>query len=191
MNTFRTLPFKKILFYTNIVLSSLLLLGSGWLIIRIIQPAPTASNGAGPTEPSTLQPGQAAPDFTLDALQGPPIHLADQTGQVVIVNLWATWCPPCRAEMPMLDAFQAVYVGQGVTVLAVNSEEDVQTVQDFITKNGFTFQVLLDPQAEMQVRFGVLGLPTTFVIDRQGVIQAIHLGEITEEQLKAVVEPLL
>ena len=93
--------------------------------------------------------------------------------------------------MPMLDAFQAVYVGQGVTVLAVNSEEDVQTVQDFITKNGFTFQVLLDPQAEMQVRYGLLGLPTTFVIDRQGVIQAIHLGEITEEQLKAVVEPLL
>lgn len=134
---------------------------------------------------------QTAPDFTLTSLSSETVHLSDYTGQVVLINFWATWCPPCRAEMPTINAFYEAHKEAGFVVLAVNSQEEAATVERFIQTNGFSFPVLLDLQASVTDRYQVRGLPTTFIIDRDGFIQHVQSGEITPEQLEAVVVPLL
>jgi DsbE subfamily thiol:disulfide oxidoreductase len=146
---------------------------------------------SGGSDPGPALRGFAAPDFELQSLSGQTVSLDDYAGQVVIVNLWATWCPPCRLEMPGLNRFHTAHKDQGLVVLAVNAQEAEPQVASFIEEMGFTFQVLLDSQGQVISRYDVRSFPTTFVIDRQGVIQYVHTGAITVEQLQAVVGPLL
>jgi peroxiredoxin len=134
---------------------------------------------------------QTAPDFRLTSLSSETVHLSDYAGQIVLINFWATWCPPCRAEMPAINAFYEAHKEAGFVVLAVNSQEEAATVERFIQANSFSFPVLLDLQASAMDRYQVRGLPTTFIIDRDGFIQHVQTGEITPEQLEAVVVPLL
>jgi len=110
---------------------------------------------------------------------------------VILVNTWATWCPPCKAEMPAINKFYEAHQNDGLVVLAINSQEDVATVQQFINVQGFTFPVLLDTQASVINQYKVRGLPTTFIIDRDGVIRYVHTGAITQQQLEDVIGPLL
>ncbi|GAB4418371.1 MAG: TlpA disulfide reductase family protein [Anaerolineae bacterium] len=138
-----------------------------------------------------IRVGQPAPDFSLPALNGETIRLNDLKGQVVLVNLWATWCPPCKAEMPVIDTFYQAQQQAGFTALMVNAQEDGATVQAFIKANGFGFPVLLDSQGELMNLYGVRGLPTTFIVDRNGLVRHIQSGAITEAELEAVVSPLL
>ncbi len=180
---------KPIWFYLNIALAAALIMaGVGmllWLGERSSQSTANASDPAGD------QQGQAAPDFTLLSPEGETISLSDYAGQVVLVNTWATWCPPCKAEMPTLNAFYEAHKEDGLVVLAVNSQEEADTVRRFIQANGFSFPVLLDSQGEVMSRYNVRGLPTSFVIDRDGSIKYVHTGEITRQQLEAVIKPLL
>jgi peroxiredoxin len=176
---------RKKWLYLNIgVAITLIAVGVGSLLWMGQQPATSAPQ---PTTPA----GATAPDFALFSPEGQEIGLSDYEGQVILINWWATWCPPCKAEMPALNAFYETYQADGFVVLAVNSQEGASTVKDFIQNNGFTFPVLLDSQGQVMNRYHVRALPTSFIIDRQGVIQHIQTGEISPQQLEAIVEPLL
>jgi thiol-disulfide isomerase/thioredoxin len=136
-------------------------------------------------EPPRVSPlqGSAAPDFTAATLAGDQASLAQFQGRPIILNFWATWCGPCREEMPM---FQQLYeTGQegGLVVLAANVEEDPALIQPYVEELGLTFDILLDQQAGLAQQYRVTGLPTTFFIDRQGLIQHVQLGPVTEELL--------
>jgi len=135
--------------------------------------------------------GFAAPIFNTAVLSGGETSLQDYAGDVVVVNFWATWCPPCKAEMPGINQFYEAYKDQGVVVLAVNAKEGEELVRPFIESSGFTFPVLLDPMGRIVNQYQVRSFPTTLVIDRNGVIQYIHSGMISPEELEAVVGPLL
>ncbi len=181
---------KKNWFYLNIAIALTLIgLGVGSLFWLGQQSAGRSSSAS---SQFVQQPGHSpAPDFSLASLAGDEISLSDYKGQVILVNLWATWCPPCKAEMPTLNAFYEAHRDDGFVVLAVNSQEGAATVKDFIQTNGFTFPVLLDANGEVMGRYHVRALPTSFIIDRNGLIQHIQSGEISAQQLTRIVEPLL
>ncbi len=147
-------------------------------------------NGASDVERAPVK-GYAAPIFNTAVLSGGETNLQDYVGDVVVVNFWATWCPPCKAEMPGINAFYEAYKDEGVVVLAVNAKEGEELVRPFIEANGFTFPVLLDPMGQIINLYQIRSFPTTLVIDRTGVIQYIHTGMISPQELEAVVGPLL
>ncbi len=176
--------------YVNMAVAMGLILVGLIFLFRLGSQQPANSS---PADVSRGAPGsgQAAPDFTLASLSGSPVSLSDYSGQVVLINLWATWCPPCKAEMPDIHRFYEAHRAKGFTVLAINNQEDSETVRRFIQANGFTFPVLLDGEAEVLDSYQVRGLPTSFIIDRQGRIQHVQTGAITERQLEKIVLPLL
>lgn len=121
--------------------------------------------------------GFLAPDFTLQTTTGDTIQLSSLRGQPVIVNFWATWCPPCRAEMPEIEQVWQDYQGQNLMILGVNQRENAITVERFKqTVVNMTFPVLLDTTAEIANQYGVVALPTTFFIDAEGQIQDVKIG---------------
>lgn len=152
-----------------------------------------SNNGqtAAQSAPQVMEQGQPAPTFTSPALTGGEIALADYAGEVVVVNFWATWCPPCKAEMPGINAFYERYQDEGLVVLAVNAKESEGLVRPFIEASGFTFPVLLDPAGSVVSQYQVRSFPTTIIIDRDGVVRHIQVGMISEAGLEEIVAPLL
>jgi peroxiredoxin len=144
------------------------------------------TGGAGPA-----RVGARVGDFVLANVQGQPVRLSDFEGKVVLVNGWATWCPPCRAEMPTLQAFYDIHREEGFELLAVNAGESQSAVSAFVSQAGFTFTVLLDPGERVLSGLGTSGLPTSFVIGRDGKVAYIHAGGITADVLETRVAPLL
>ena len=122
-------------------------------------------------------------DFTLNDLQGKPWHLHELNGKVVLVNFWATWCPPCRKEMPDLQALYDKYKEQGFVVLSI-SDEDAAKVEPFITERKITYPVLLDPGRKVNEEFQVEGIPKSFVYDRQGKLVAQSIDMRTRTQFE-------
>lgn len=121
--------------------------------------------------------GQAAPEFSLADLKGNAVRLANLKGKVVFVNVWATWCEPCRQEMPAMQALYTTLAGPDFEMLAVNSDQsDRSVVEHFVQGNGLSFPVLPDPNLQVAERYQVTGYPETFVIDRNGTIVAHELG---------------
>ena len=127
--------------------------------------------------------GALAPGFTLMNLEGEQVSLDDFRGRPVLINLWATWCGPCRIEMPAIQSRFEIYQDDGFAVLAVNFDEQQADVEAFRDEFGLTFQILLDPGAEVQKLYRNRSYPSTFFIDRAGVIQVQHIGVMTEGQL--------
>ncbi|MGE5602139.1 MAG: redoxin domain-containing protein [Nitrososphaerales archaeon] len=128
-----------------------------------------------------------APDFALEGLDGKTVSLADLRGKVVLLNFWATWCPPCKAEMPDLDALQREYgASRDFVVVGVNVGEDLATVKPFVAKNGLSFPIVLDHSGRVTTQlFGVRPLPTTYIIDREGFIRDAWNGQIAFEAMVA------
>jgi peroxiredoxin len=124
-------------------------------------------------------------NFTLADLAGRPWTLHELHGKVVLVNFWATWCPPCRKEMPDLDTLYRRFAGQGLVVLAV-SDDDAAKVRAFVEKGKFHFPVLLDPDSKVSQAFHVNGIPKTFIYDRQGRLAAQSIDMRTEKQFLAL-----
>jgi DsbE subfamily thiol:disulfide oxidoreductase len=123
-----------------------------------------------------------APDFELENLTGEKKHLADYQGKVVVLNFWATWCGPCKYEMPF---FQEIYesYSSDIAVLAVNNQESVDRVKPFVEEMGLTYEILMDKDGSVATQYQVLGFPTTYFIDPNGIIKFLHVGVLTEEQL--------
>ena len=120
---------------------------------------------------------QQAPDFSVAGLHGEPLALRAFRGQVVFLNFWATWCPPCKEEMPSMERLHRRYKDRGLTMLAISIDSDgARGVGDFVQKHGLTFLIGLDPKLEVANAYGIRALPSTFLIDRDGNTSAIALG---------------
>lgn len=120
----------------------------------------------------SLNLDKPAPEFTLNDLQGKPVSLSSFRGKVVILNFWATYCPPCVEEMPHLQAFYKDWVDKDVVLLAINAGgEDFSTVNSFMQKNGYTFTVLLDSRGEVAGKYNVNLIPVSVFIDQEGKIK--------------------
>jgi peroxiredoxin len=118
-----------------------------------------------------------APSFTLQSLDGEPMSLASQKGNVVMINFWATWCVPCRQEMPHLQALYEKYRGLGFELLAVNVEKDnADGARKWLAETPVTFPVLVDPNNEVTKLYKVQTMPTTVLIGRDGTMRFIHHG---------------
>ncbi len=138
--------------------------------------------------------GFFAPDFTLDTLQGDTIRLSDLRGRIVIVNFWATWCPPCRAETPALQSSYEQYKDAGVLVLGVNltDQDSLKDVGAFVKEFGLTYPILLDRDGSVGLRYRLQGLPSTFFINGQGVIRTLVIGgPMSETFIRSKIEALL
>ncbi len=122
-------------------------------------------------------------DFTLLDLQGKSWHLQDLKGKVVLVNFWATWCPPCRKEMPDLQALYDKYKDQGFVVLSI-SDEEAGKVSPFIAERKISYPVLLDPRRKVNEAFVVEGIPKSFVYDREGKLVAQSIDMRTRSQFQ-------
>jgi peroxiredoxin len=120
-------------------------------------------------------------DFTLTDLEGKPWRLKSLQGKVVLVNFWATWCPPCRKEMPDLESLYKQFQQQGLVILAITDEE-ASKVKPFIAERGITYTVLLDPGRKVNTLFHVMGIPKTFIYDRAGKLAAESIDMRTRKQ---------
>ncbi len=127
--------------------------------------------------------GGLAPDFEAVEISGGDFHLGQARGRIVVLNFWATWCEPCRAEMPLLEARSRGHEPEGLIVVGVNFDEPADLVSAFQAELGLTFPIVLDPGARIQALYHVLGYPTTFFVDGSGVIRFIHIGSMDEAQL--------
>jgi peroxiredoxin len=133
-----------------------------------------------------------APALTLSDTQGVVRSLADYRGQVVLVNLWATWCPPCKEEMPTLQAFYEAHKEDGFVIIAINDGDPTADVLKFVEDYDLTFPVWLDPTyIATEKAFHTLNLPSSFVIDREGTIQLTWVGGISSAMLEKHVTPLI
>ncbi len=139
-----------------------------------------------PMQKIGLQKGNLPPDFELRTPEGQIIRLSDLKGKKVILNFWATWCPPCRLEMPDMEKFYKKQKSKGIEILAVNltkTEKKRTDVPDFIKAYGITFPVLLDEETEVAQMYQVSSIPTSYLIDSDGVIREKLVGPMNEDMM--------
>lgn len=178
----------------NLLIAGVLLLGSAFIQITRVRSAQGGlapiSSAAVATNPAP-QPNHLAPEFALYDLNGSVVNLRDLQGKVVLINVWATWCPPCRAEMPMIQAAYEQYADQGFVVLAVNLRENPRTVAAFMQQFGLTFPALLDLDGNVSAAYRATVLPSSFFVDRQGVVRAVYRGPMSRSVIAGTVDQLL
>ncbi|MBD1401702.1 TlpA disulfide reductase family protein [Pelovirga terrestris] len=153
--------FKKI--------SALIVVVSGLLLL---------SGCPGGPPPSSVVIGEPAPEFTLLTMEGERVSLSDFRGQVVVLNFWATWCPPCREEKPTMEQLYQQKKNDGLVILAVNVEENPhQVVSQYLLQHSYSFPILLDGiKAEVQGLYGVFRYPESYIIDRDGIVVDHFIG---------------
>lgn len=121
--------------------------------------------------------GKKAPDFSLRDINDRVINLSAMRGKVVIINFWATWCPPCRAEMPSLNNLYRELRNKGLEVIAISTDRSASVVKDYLSKNPLDITIVVDSDNKVSRQFKVFSIPTTFLIDRNGIIIERYLGE--------------
>jgi cytochrome c biogenesis protein CcmG, thiol:disulfide interchange protein DsbE len=166
-----------------------LVAGVAWTLRSTVPPGGTTQGPA----PSPRE-GFAAPDFTLDLLGGGHVTLSELRGKAVVVNLWASWCPPCRAEMPALQRVYEANRDRGLEIVALNTtfQDSEAAAAEFVREFGLTFPVALDRNGEASRAYQLRALPTTFFIDRNGVIRGLVIGgPMSETTVQTTVEELL
>ncbi len=125
---------------------------------------------------NALALGQAAPDFTLKSMSGKNLNLAEQRGNIIVLNFWASWCGPCRKEMPVLQKFYDKYQDLGVSVWGVNVEQENQAGRDFLADLNLKFPILFDDTNTISKKYQVEAMPTTVIIDRDGLVRYAFKG---------------
>jgi len=132
--------------------------------------------GCSPSSAQGVEVGNLAPDFQLQNLDGQTVSLGNLQGKPVLINFWATWCPPCRSEMPYIQEVYEEWVNRGLVVLALNIGESSSKVEEFMQNHNLSFIVLLDTKQDIAQRYNITGIPTTFFIDKDGIIQDKIIG---------------
>lgn len=176
----------------------MILLGCGLLLLGVVSAFWLVDADARRSligeKPSTVIPAKvefAAPDLSLFDIQGNPVALADYRGKVVLVNNWATWCPPCKAEMPILQAYYEAHQAQDFILIAIDAGDAASQVLEYVQVYQLSFPVWLDPQMQALQAFRNDALPSSYVIDRQGVVRLAWTGAVDRETLEKFVTPLL
>lgn len=137
------------------------------LIVTVLAATALASSG---------MEGQPAPDFALKSSTGENMRLSEFRGDVVMINFWATWCGPCRQEMPLLNELYVRYERVGFNLLGVNIDDDSRRAMQMIEELGVTFPVLFDARKEVSKLYNVEAMPVTVLVDREGIVRYVHLG---------------
>ncbi|WP_121612165.1 peroxiredoxin family protein [Mesobacillus foraminis] len=143
--------------------------------------------------PEGLEVKNRAPDFTLQTLNGDEVKLSDYRGKKVLLNFWATWCPPCKAEMPYMQEMYDKYKKEGFEILAVNStvtEKSEKDVSEFVKKYELSFLIPMDEKNRVSSDYEILAYPTSFFIDANGVIRSKSVGGMTKEFLEKEIKKL-
>ncbi len=117
-----------------------------------------------------------APDFSLTGRDGNVVQLSNLKGNVVLINFWATWCAPCRQEMPLLDAIYKKYNRLGFEMLGINVEDDAKGAERYLKETPVTFPILFDPSGKVSKQYNVKAMPSTVLVDRQGNVRHVHFG---------------
>jgi len=140
----------------------------------------STSGSRPPSEPvKSIVAGNAAPDFQLEDTKGNTVSLADLRGKVVLVNFWATWCPPCKEEMPSMEKLNQLMAGNDFVMLAINTEENGRiVVPDFLQKTPYNFPILYDDKGVVQKRYGVFKFPESFVVGKDGIVVEKVIGPL-------------
>jgi thiol-disulfide isomerase/thioredoxin len=175
-------------------LIALIVIGFGFLALGVafmlkpgdLSPASTQDFSTIPVEVNL-----PAPELSLTSLDGLPVSLSDYSGSVILVNLWATWCPPCREEMPALQAFYEKYRSSGFMLIAIDQGETSEEVVPFSVEFGLSFPVWLDPASEAGRAFNTMNLPSSYVIDRSGRIRLMWIGGISGKNLEKYVPDVI
>ena len=175
----------------NLILLATLLGGALFIGATRVRPATGAALAPAPVAAAPAPVvGHPAPAFTLRTPDGATVALADLRGTVVLVNFWATWCPPCRTEMPAIQTAYARYQGQGFRVLAVTAGEEPASVVAFLRAYDLHFPALLD-DGLVSAAYGANALPSSFFIDRRGVVRAVYKGPISYGAITGTLAQLL
>jgi peroxiredoxin len=127
--------------------------------------------------------GQEAEDFKLKDLADQEVHLRSLRGQVVLLNFWASWCGPCRLEMPVIEKLHQQFKEKGLRVFGIN-DEDIETIREYLNEYEYTFPTLIDKEQEIARLYGIRGIPTMVVIDRKGMISHYRVGLSREGELR-------
>jgi peroxiredoxin len=158
--------------------------------ITLIKAAPASDNSGPPDAEGSNLRGKDAPSFTLSDLSGKKVSLADFKGHPVVVNFWATWCGPCKLEMPWFQEFSAKYKGQGLEVLGLSQDDGAsrEDVASAAKKIGVTYTILMPDEGVAKKYGGVDYLPETFYVDRAGKVVEVTAGAPSKEQMEALIQ---
>jgi thiol-disulfide isomerase/thioredoxin len=175
--------------FLTLVAAGVFLVGAA-LIPFLVREQEGALDGVGIIRQPVIM-DQVAPKLALSDLQGKPASLGEALGKVVLVNNWATWCPPCQAEIPELEAFYQAHRNQNFDLIAIESGDPAEVVTKYVRQLGATFQVWLDPYGASLDSFHNWDLPNSYVIDQHGTIRLNWTGPVNQATLEKFVTPLL
>jgi len=178
---------------------SLILVGAGLLIFGAValvmlpqqNPVPEPKVEISDQVITPAEMDEAAPSLELVDLEGREVSLEDYRGQIVLVNNWATWCPPCRAEMPTLEAYYQDHKGEGFVLIGIEAGEPADEVEEFVESYGISFPIWLDPESKAIIGFRNMALPSSYVISPDGMIVLAWTGAVTLNSLEEYLTPLL
>lgn len=185
----------------NLLSIVIIILAAAIFILNIWNPFQEETNNNDPVNPaedisanenipgadlSEVQEGKAAPDFKLGSLNGETVSLSDYRGKKVILNFWATWCPPCKAEMPHMQNFYEKNANEGIEIVAVNLtniDNGQEAIESFVADYGLTFPILLDKEGMIGPQYQAFTIPTSYIIDSNGIITKKVVGPMNEDTM--------
>ncbi|MDT0161182.1 MULTISPECIES: peroxiredoxin family protein [Bacillaceae] len=182
----------------NIIAASIMAIAIAIVLVNVWKSSPpeepvqtSTEEEESPPASSAPEEGAVPPDFELTTLAGETVRLSDYKGQKVILNFWATWCPPCKAEMPHMQKFYEENKDKDVEILAVNltnADNGTKAIESFVQEYGLTFPIPLDQDGQLGVQYQVFSIPTSYIIDTNGVVSKKIIGPMDEEMIKNLVK---
>ena len=171
-------------YFRRVSLGLLAVVLVGILVVQGCTPSSQSITSDGQEATAVVNAGESAPDFTLVDLEGNQVSLSDFRGKTVFVNFWATWCPPCRAEMPEIEAIYQEYKDKDVVVIGVDILESEDVVRQFVEQGGYSWTFVLDTTGEVTASYNITAIPTSLFIDKDGIIQAVNIGAMTKRAME-------
>ena len=190
LNNNESFSLLKARWFWGVLIGLVIIAGGAWILFSSLQLANTSGDSAATLEPAPVA-GHTAPDFELSTPTGETIRLSDYRGTPVIVNFWATWCGPCRAEFPEFQA-AAVDNADSLVIIGVNSTstDQAESIPTFLEEFGITFPIVLDEQGDIVDQYRVLGLPTTVFIDSNGIVNEVFTGPLNKAYIESKISEL-